>query len=636
MDNQAIVGLIPLLPLAGSLLIGILHVVTCKSNRLPESVYGLLAFVGPAMAFVLSCYVFIQLTSQPENARYLAYNAFTWFSVGELSISFGFRADTLSTLMILFVTLVGTLIHIYSIGYMAKDPKFGKYFSYMNLFMGSMLILVLADNPVFMFVGWEGVGLCSYLLISFYSEDRENVLAGNKAFIVNRVGDVGFTLGLVFLFWAIGAQGFDFMSLEQNAHQLPAQMGLIVCLLLFVGATGKSAQIPLYVWLPDAMAGPTPVSALIHAATMVTAGVYMVARFSFLYVHVPLAGSIVAWVGICTALLAAVIAIYQNDIKKILAYSTVSQLGYMFAGVGLAAYSAGIFHVFTHAFFKALLFLAAGSVIHAVHSQDIWKMGGLKKKMPITYLCMLCGGLALAGAPPFSGFFSKDEILYTAMASGHYGIWAIGVLVAGMTTYYMFRLIFVVFHNKPADQHAYDHAHESPLVMTLPMIVLAVGAVGAGFMNLPSLFGGKQLVSGWLETSVAAHHVPHATSLEWLTIFSSLGVFVIGFCAAYILFFKNVKKPLYLKGFSRIAANKFYVDELYDAMLVQPFKGMGAGIWKVFDTWVLDGVVRGIGVLYSVAGVMFRFVQSGYARVYAFYMIVGLSLISLFMSQLLN
>jgi NADH-quinone oxidoreductase subunit L len=636
MDNQAIVGLIPLLPLAGSLLIGILHVATCKSKRLSDPAYGFLAFIGPAVAFVLSCYVFIQLTNLPENARYLAYTAFTWFSVGELSIPAGFRADSLSTLMILFVTFVGTLIHVYSIGYMAKDPKIGKFFSYLNLFMGSMLILVLADNPVLMFVGWEGVGLCSYLLISFYSESRENVLAGNKAFIVNRVGDFGFALGLVFLFWAIGTHGFDFVSLEQNAHYLSAQMGLIVCLLLFVGATGKSAQIPLYVWLPDAMAGPTPVSALIHAATMVTAGVYMVARFSFLYVHVPLAGNIVAWVGICTALVAAVIAIFQNDIKKILAYSTVSQLGYMFVGVGLAAYSAGIFHVFTHAFFKALLFLAAGSVIHAVHSQDIWDMGGLRKKMPITYLSMLCGGLALAGAPPFSGFFSKDEILYTAIASGHYGIWAIGVLAAGMTTYYMFRLFFVVFHNKPADQHVYDHAHESPLVMTLPLMVLIVGAVGAGFFNLPGLFGGNQLVSGWLGTSVAPHHAHHATSLEWLTIFSSLGVFIIGFSTACLLFFKNARKPLWRFGFSKIASNKFYVDEIYDALLVQPFKGLGAGIWKVFDTWVLDGVVRGVGILYGAAGVVFRFVQSGYARVYAFYMIAGLSLISLFMTQLLD
>ena len=383
---------------------------------------------------------------------FLRQDVFTWFKVGDLDITMGFFADPLSSLMLLFVTFIGSLIHIYSIGYMAGDGSFAKFFAYLNLFLGSMLILVLGNGPVVMFVGWEGVGLCSYLLISYYSEEQSNVLAGNKAFIVNRIGDLGFVLGMAFLFWAIGASGFDYLSLKANAHLLtPAMIGL-VCLLFFVGATGKSAQIPLYVWLPDAMAGPTPVSALIHAATMVTAGVYMVARFSFLYVEVPAVGLVVAWVGILTALLSAIYGMFQDDIKKILAYSTVSQLGYMFAGVGVAAYSAGIFHVFTHAFFKALLFLGAGSVIYALHhEQNIWKMGGLKTKMPTTYMTMLIGALALSGCPPFSGFFSKDEILYSALATGHTGIWLVGVLVAGMTAYYTFRMIFLVFHGSPRD-----------------------------------------------------------------------------------------------------------------------------------------------------------------------------------------
>ncbi|MEE4240949.1 MAG: NADH-quinone oxidoreductase subunit L, partial [Desulfopila sp.] len=416
-------GLIPLLPLIGAVVIGLLHMFTCTGRRIPEKIYSLLALIGPVIATFLAFKTFLHVRQMPEEARYLTQKVFTWFSVGELDVSMGFLADPLSALMLLFVTFIGTLIHLYSIGYMAKDQNYGKFFAYLNLFLGAMLILVLADGPVVMFVGWEGVGLCSYLLISFYSESRENVLAGNKAFIVNRIGDLGFVLGMSLLFWAIGSGSFDYMSLQANAHNLTPAVGLAVCLLLFLGATGKSAQIPLYVWLPDAMAGPTPVSALIHAATMVTAGVYMVARFSFIYVQVPVAGTIIAWVGILTALLAAVFGMFQKDIKKILAYSTVSQLGYMFAGVGVAAYSAGIFHVFTHAFFKALLFLGAGSVIMALHhQQDIWKMGGLKDKMPITYWTMLIGCLSLAGCPLLAGFFSKDEILYMALANGYPGV----------------------------------------------------------------------------------------------------------------------------------------------------------------------------------------------------------------------
>jgi len=440
-------GLIPLMPLIGAVVIGMMHMFTCTGKPFSEKLYSTLAVIGPVISTLLAFKAFLAVKAMPEESRYLTQKVFTWFSVGELDVSMGFLADPLSALMLLFVTFIGTLIHFYSIGYMAKDENFGKFFAYLNLFLGSMLILVLGDGPVVMFVGWEGVGLCSYLLISFYSEDRDNVLAGNKAFIVNRIGDLGFVLGMSFLFWAIGANGFDYLSLKANAHNIAPAYGLAICLLLFVGATGKSAQIPLYVWLPDAMAGPTPVSALIHAATMVTAGVYMVARFSFIYALYPTAGTIVAWVGILTALLAAVFGMFQKDIKKVLAYSTVSQLGYMFAGVGVAAYSAGIFHVFTHAFFKALLFLGAGSVIYALHhQQDIWKMGGLKEKMPITYYTMLIGALALAGCPFLSGFFSKDEILYMALANGHPGIWVVGVLVAGMTAYYTFRMYFLVFH----------------------------------------------------------------------------------------------------------------------------------------------------------------------------------------------
>jgi NADH-quinone oxidoreductase subunit L len=627
---------IPLLPLFGALVIGLMHLATCKGSPIPEKLYGILACIGPVLSCFLAIKVYFALRAFPEEARFLSQKVFTWISVGDLQVAMGFFADPLSSLMLLFVTFIGTLIHIYSVGYMAKDETFAKFFAYLNLFLGSMLILVLGDGPVVMFVGWEGVGLCSYLLISYYSQDSANVIAGNKAFIVNRIGDLGFVLGMSFLFWAIGAGGFDYVSLRANAHQLTPVAGLTICLLLFVGATGKSAQIPLYVWLPDAMAGPTPVSALIHAATMVTAGVYMVARFSFLYAEVPLAGSIVAWVGILTALLSAIFGMFQRDIKKILAYSTVSQLGYMFAGVGVAAYSAGIFHVFTHAFFKALLFLGAGSVIYGLHhQQDIWKMGGLKSKMPITYGTMLIGALALAGCPLLSGFFSKDEILFSALASGHTGIWVVGVLVAGMTAYYTFRMIFVVFHGRPRDQHAFDHAHESPKVMTIPLIVLAVGAVFAGYLNVPGILGGHQQVTHWLAPSLIEHH-PHAELFtEVLAIGASVLAFIVGISIAFRKFSTGAEEPSY-EGFASFAYHKFYVDELYHYLLVVPYMFFGKMIWKNIEPGVTDSPVRLSAWLYRALANMFKIVQIGYVRVYAIYMIIGLSLMSFLISRSLN
>jgi len=636
-NSAAYIGLIPLFPLIGALVLGLMHMFTCTKNPLPEKLYGVLACIGPLLSFFLAVVVFYHLKGLPVEERFLTHNAFTWFAVGDLHINMGFLADPLSSLMLLFVTFIGSLIHIYSVGYMGKDKNFGKFFAYLNLFLGSMLILVLGSGPVVMFVGWEGVGLCSYLLISFYSENTDNVLAGNKAFIVNRIGDLGFVLGMSFLFWAIGAGGFDYLSLKANAHTLAPSVGLTVCLLLFVGACGKSAQIPLFVWLPDAMAGPTPVSALIHAATMVTAGVYMVARFSFLYAHVPIAGSVVAWVGILTALLAAIFGMFQRDIKKILAYSTVSQLGYMFASVGVAAYSAGIFHVFTHAFFKALLFLGAGSVIYALHhQQDIWKMGGLKEKLPKTYVCMLIGALALAGVPPFSGFFSKDEILFSALANGHTGIWVIGVLVAGMTAYYTFRMIFVVFHGEPRDKEAFDHAHEPPAVMTYPLIILAVGAAFAGVLNLPKIFGGSLNVSHWLAPSLVEHHPHVSLGVEILAIVASVVAVAIGLFIAYKKFYHGAEEPEYKTGFAKFGYNKFYVDEIYNAVFVQPYKAFGSVISKFLEPNVTDIHVKLSTWLYQKAGAAFKVFQVGYIRVYAIYMVIGLSLMSIFLSQSIN
>jgi NADH-quinone oxidoreductase subunit L len=624
------------MPLIGAVVIGLMHMFTCTGKRISEKIYAALAVIGPVLACILAIRAFVGVSRMPEESRYLTQKVFTWFSVGDLDVAMGFLADPLSALMMLFVTFIGSLIHFYSIGYMAGDENFGKFFAYLNLFLGSMLVLVLGDGPVVMFIGWEGVGLCSYLLISFYSTDRENVLAGNKAFIVNRVGDLGFVLGMAFLFWAIGSSGFDYLSLRENAHNLTPAIGLAVCLLFFIGAAGKSAQIPLYVWLPDAMAGPTPVSALIHAATMVTAGVYMVARFSFIYAQVPVAGTVVAWIGILTALLAAIFGMFQKDIKKVLAYSTVSQLGYMFAAVGVAAYSAGIFHVFTHAFFKALLFLGAGSVIVALHhQQDIWKMGGLKDKMPITYKTMLIGALALSGAPLFSGFFSKDEILYSALATGHPGIWLIGVIVAGMTAYYTFRMIFLVFHGTPRDQEAYDHAHEPSAFMTVPLIILAVGALFAGVLNLPGFLGGNMVISHWLAPSLVEHHPEASHALEFLAIGGSIIAFAIGITIAYKKYGQGAEEPEFT-GFAKAAYNLFYVDEFYHAVLVKPYKNFGAAIQKTLEPHVTDGHVKISAWLYQLLGNAFKVFQVGYVRIYAIYMVVGLSLMSLFLSQTLN
>jgi NADH-quinone oxidoreductase subunit L len=629
-------GFIPLFPLLGAVVIGLLHMFTCRKTPLPELLYGGLACIGPILSFLLALVVFFQLKGLAPEDRFLTHNVFTWFAVGDLYVDMGFLADPLSSLMLLFVTFIGSLIHIYSVGYMAGDENFGKFFSYLNLFLGSMLILVLGSGPVVMFVGWEGVGLCSYLLISFYSKDTDNVLAGNKAFIVNRIGDLGFVLGMSVLFWAIGSSGFDYLSLKANVANIAPGVGLTVCLLLFIGACGKSAQIPLYVWLPDAMAGPTPVSALIHAATMVTAGVYMVARFSFLYAHYPVAGSVVAWIGILTALLAAIFGMFQKDIKKILAYSTVSQLGYMFAGVGVAAYSAGIFHVFTHAFFKALLFLGAGSVIYALHhEQDIWKMGGLKEKLPKTYITMLIGAFALAGCPPFSGFFSKDEILFSALATGHTGIWLVGVLVAGMTAYYTFRMIFLVFHGTPRVQESFDHAHEPPAVMTIPLIILAVGALFAGFLNMPGIFGGSLKVSHWLAPSLLDQH-PHASVwIELLAIVTSVVAFAIGIKLAYKKFGQGATEPEFT-GFAKFGYHKFYVDEIYNAVFVQPYKAFGSVISRFLEPNVTDIHIKLSAWLYQKAGIAFKVFQVGYVRVYAIYMVIGLSLMSLFLSQTIN
>ena len=472
---------------------------------------GILACVLVFISLCLSFWVFFRLLGMEPGQRHILDNFLPWIHVGKLKVAWAFRADTLSSVMALVVSGVGFLIHVYSTGYMHDDSRYIRFFAYMNLFTFAMLVLVLASNVLLMFIGWEGVGLCSYLLIGFWYEDINNAKAGMKAFIVNRVGDFSFLVGTLLLFWYcgkfLGVYTLDFYEINANAHLIVDHhpwIAVVVCLLFFGGATGKSAQVPLYVWLPDAMAGPTPVSALIHAATMVTAGVYMIARFSGLYLNAPEAMLVVASVGALTAIFAASIAFAQNDIKKVLAYSTVSQLGYMFLGVGVGAFQAGIFHLMTHAFFKGLLFLAAGSVIHGMHNeQDMRKMGALKSKMPYTWITFIAAWLAISGFPGFSGFFSKDEILWKAFSSphGHWALWLVGFIAAGMTAFYMTRLIVMTFYGEKRWDKGV-HPHESPPSMTVPLLALGVLSVVGGYVGVPALLKGSNNIEHWMHPAV--------------------------------------------------------------------------------------------------------------------------------------
>ena len=499
--------LIPLFPLIGFLLNGLLL------GRLGKKTISFIACTSVGLSFLFGMKFFFDLLSLPETARIIENVFFTWIPAGQFHVNVAFLLDPLSAVMVLVVSGVSFIIHIYSIGYMHDDAGYGRYFTYLNLFVFSMLMLVLADNYLLMFVGWEGVGLCSYLLIGFWFEKKSASDAGKKAFIVNRIGDFGFLLGMFIIFWQTGSLDFKTALDPAVAHSVFAVGGGMITaatLLMFLGATGKSAQIPLYVWLPDAMEGPTPVSALIHAATMVTAGVYMIARSNVLYMMAPATMAVVAIVGVATAIFAGSIALAQNDIKRVLAYSTVSQLGYMFTACGVAAFSAGIFHLMTHAFFKALLFLGSGSVIHAMAGQqDMRYMGGLKKRMPITFWTFLIATLAIAGIPGLSGFFSKDEILWKSFSSdyGSIWIWLIGLITAGMTAFYMFRLVFLTFYGEERmDSHTREHLHESPKVMTVPLSILAVLSVIGGYVGIPHILGGDNRFEKFLEPVMKGVH----------------------------------------------------------------------------------------------------------------------------------
>jgi len=569
------------------------------------------------ISFLFSCAAFLQL---PPTGT-LVDNVYPWITSGSFSVDFALRVDALSAVMILIVTGVGFLIHLYSVGYMAHDQDLARYFAYLNLFAAAMLLLVLGDNLLLLFVGWEGVGLCSYLLIGFWYTDDEKAYAGRKAFIVNRIGDAGFLLGIFLLFWSLGERGawtLTFAEIQQHAHLLPTGTATAVCLLLFMGAIGKSAQIPLYVWLPDAMAGPTPVSALIHAATMVTAGVYMIARLHFLYAMAPTALAVVAVVGAVTAVFAASIGLVQNDLKKVLAYSTVSQLGYMFLGVGVGAYAAGIFHLMTHAFFKALLFLGAGSVIHGLSDeQDIRKMGGLRDRMPTTYWTFFIACLAIAGFPLLSGFFSKDLILELAFSSPHGSplLWLVGTIGAGMTAFYMFRLLFVTFWGEcRAESEVVHHIHESPSSMTVPLIVLAALSLLGGYINLPHFLGpvfGKSHEG----------HVPFL--IQYLPTVVALG----GIGLAYQMYVHSPGMAEQLgesfRGAYRLLLNKYYVDELYDFAMVRPTVAIANWFWQFFDIGVIDGMVNGTAETVMVNSRLWRYWQTGNAQHYALSFLIG-------------
>ncbi|MEQ1898807.1 MAG: NADH-quinone oxidoreductase subunit L [Vicinamibacterales bacterium] len=686
-------ALIPLLPFAGFL------VNATMGKRLPKTVSGGLASLAMLGSFAISVMMVMELAGLAPDARAITEPLYTWFTAGDFELKAALRLDPLSAVMILVITGIGSLIHIYSTAYMhdERDSEFARYFSYLNLFAAFMLTLVLGSSVLVMFVGWEGVGLCSYLLIGFWYQKKSASDAGKKAFIVNRIGDYAFILGALLLATSFGTLEFDGLAAAIAPLPVEHSFGMLsmAALLLFIGATGKSAQIPLYVWLPDAMEGPTPVSALIHAATMVTAGVYMIGRNAVLFTHAPEVLQIIAVVGAATALLAGTIGLVQNDIKRVLAYSTVSQLGYMFLAMGVGAYGAGIFHLYTHAFFKALLFLGSGAVIHALAGeQDIRNMGGLRKHLPITYWTFLVGALAIAGVPGLAGFFSKDEILFETFASGHTVLWVVGAITSLLTATYMFRLVFLTFHGErrhdapaaPAahasahgghavDVHADTHAgghghgghglHDAPAAMAVALVLLAVGSVAAGYIGRPAPLGGSNWLGTWLapvfEAPVveipeatgefapppgsepehvedhagaadhaAGHDADHeALELTLMGVSSGIAFLGIGFAAFVWLRRRDLADSAArsLAPVHRTLLKKYYVDEIYDAVIVRPIHAFSRdGLWRM-DTGIVDGAVNGVASIVAHCATALRRLQTGSVRAYAGSVLVGVVLL---------
>jgi NADH-quinone oxidoreductase subunit L len=616
--------LIPVWPLLGFLANGFF------GRRIGRSAVGIVACGSVGLSLLTSVVAVAELLALSPEGRRITQVVAPWIGAGNLQADWGLLLDPLSAVMILVVSGVGFLIHVYSIGYMHGDPDYPRFFTYLNLFTFSMLMLVLADNYLLLYVFWEAVGLCSYLLIGFWFEKRSAADAGKKAFIVNRVGDFGFALGVMLLWTTLGTLQYDrVFALAPAQLSVGGVVVTAITLLLFVGATGKSAQLPLYVWLPDAMEGPTPVSALIHAATMVTAGVYMVARSAPLFDLAPVSLTVVAWIGGLTAVFAATIALVQNDIKRIVAYSTISQLGYMFLGCGVGAYAAAIFHLATHAFFKALLFLGSGSVIHGLSGeQDIRKMGALRKHMPITAWTFLIAALANAGIFPLAGFWSKDEILYGAIAGGHVAVWVLGAGGAFLTAFYMLRCYSIVFEGRSrVDAHAAHHLHESPLVMTAPLVILAAFSAGVGFIGFPPEHGAYHR---FVEPVFAAakEAAPHATPVgELRMMIVSLAIALAGVVLALRFYHWRPETPArmverYPKAY-RVLLNKYFVDEAYEALFVEPIRGGSVWLWRKFDDLVIDGSVNGVAAVVRVGSLVLRRVQTGYVMNYVLSFIVG-------------
>lgn len=633
MQPELLCALIPLFPLIGFLINGL------GFRHVPKGAAGTIATVAVLASFLTSAFLFgafIGNAGRVGNAGPLVVTLFDWISVGDLNINFSFQIDQLSLLMLLVVTGVGSLIHLYSIGYMKHDEGFGKFMAFLNLFVFFMLLLVIGSNYVIMFIGWEGVGLCSYLLIGFWNKNTSYNNAARKAFVMNRIGDLGFLLGIFMLINTFGT--VEYVDIFKQATSLPIgdETIFLITILLFVGAMGKSAQIPLYTWLPDAMAGPTPVSALIHAATMVTAGIYMVVRSNVLYTLAPLTLEIIGGIAIATALLAASIGLLQNDIKKVLAYSTVSQLGYMFLGLSATAYTAGMFHVITHAFFKALLFLGAGSVIHAMSDeQDIRRMGGLRKALPVTFITFFIGTWAISGLPPFAGFFSKDEILAHVFEHNK-TLWALGVLGSGLTSFYMFRLLFLTFFGEfRGTEEQRHHLHESPATMTAPLVFLAILSAVGGVINLPGsgwlgdfmapLFEGSRQVN---PEAFAESTIEHST--EYILMAVSAGVALVAALLAYVMYISRQAVPAPESAErslpEQVIYNKYYVDEFYETIVVRPIRGLGDAFYS-FGEFVIDGVVNGVAWLVRQGSAQLRLLQNGSISFYVFAMVVSIAAI---------
>ena len=620
---KILVAFIILWPLAGFLFNGL------GRNYWSKKVIAYKATGYIVASFIASIFAFLHV--QTYGAVTVHY--FDFIHTASLTIPFDFKVDALSSLFLLVITGVGSLIHLYSTAYMQEEsaPHYARYFAYLNLFIFSMLLLVLGDNYIIMFMGWEGVGLCSYLLIGYWFSNGNYNYAAKKAFIMNRIGDLGFLLAIFWLIAKLGTVSYSEVLTAESLAKLSSADITGITLLLFVGAMGKSAQIPLFTWLPDAMAGPTPVSALIHAATMVTAGIYMITRSNILFSHSEITQNIVAIIGISTALLAATIAIKQNDIKKVLAYSTVSQLGYMFLGLGVGAYSGAVFHVITHAFFKALLFLGAGSVIHAMHhEQDIRKMGGLKSKLPITHITFLIGCITIAGVFPFSGFFSKDEILAAAFEKNKI-YWVLGLVGAAMTAFYMFRLYATTFLGKFRGSNEQEaHLHESPLAMTLPLIVLAILSALGGAIGIPHIMGGNHWLSGQLSSIVSTPQEAHlAVSTEWILMGVSVAIAAIALVIALSRYSKQTdEEPSSAIG--KFFYHKWYIDEFYQKAIIEPLNKFALFLKEFIEKKVIDGAVNGTGKLVQFSARKVRLIQNGQAGYYILFMVLGIITLFLF------